>query len=246
MAKTISESILSIETTETSLESSLSKCKTSISNKGVSVPSTTRFSNLPALIDKIVEPKCDIYVNGYSRLNVRLYSSGYGGDTLVGQLNHFDKKESSVFKDFLFKTQTTEYRPVVKYKYAVFSWDDCLEANMSFGIHMSPQKYIVVSDDISKLFYARIVVDEEHAYNMGITGSFAYYNCYGQVDSIRIKFSTSAKLQDVLISIPSYSINVCDIYLVYVDTAGKSWSLYRLEESSTPTVLVESGSISTA
>lgn len=42
-----------ISTSVNLLRNSLNSCKTSISNKGVSVPSTTKISGLPALIDKI-------------------------------------------------------------------------------------------------------------------------------------------------------------------------------------------------
>lgn len=148
MAKTISQSITSIETSETSLESSLSKCKTSISNKGVSVPSTTRFSNLPALIDKIdIDPiKITVshpYADGYmDKVQVELYEDNVLKQQYrlqAGNCHTFtiSDKSASCRLDYVAGFAN---KAIPRLSFSV--WE---------GAVLNPVYYIIVADDISRI-----------------------------------------------------------------------------------------------
>lgn len=148
MAKTISQSITSIETSETSLESSLSKCKTSIANKGVSVPSTTRFSGLPALIDKIDTDLFEIRVvhpyldNIIPSLKACLNVVGEGDVSTVrlngGQSHDFMKLDRS-------KIYMVFYGDVFSNR------SDYLSYYASMGTTLEPVIYIIFCDKMDSM-----------------------------------------------------------------------------------------------
>lgn len=227
MAKTISQSITSIETTETSLESSLSKCKTSISNKGVSVSSSAGFSNLPALIDKIQVPKKVIKV-----------ATNHLDNTLTVQLMVSGSKVEE-YKN-LYHTCDFEGYEVDSYTRLRYFVDDAALDYSSYYLDMgttnlqylNPNYFYVIVDDPSKIDSVTLLTSTNaKCAELGLgtmtasirnVWSCSLFHCKSK--KVNVNFKTTSGLKVSNARIPLFDTRTACVNFVILNTANRSWT----------------------
>lgn len=237
MAKTISQSITSIETTETSLESSLSKCKTSISNKGVSVSSSAGFSNLPALIDKIDTDPFNFRVshpyadNMVSKLNLYLYHNGSLSTQTVlnsGLSYNFKNLDES-------GTNFVEYRDTR----SITSQNLRLQAGD--GYVLDPITFIVVSDNIDDITLLKLTDENRsHYYETFEKADYFYwcqaYHSNGSYLYLNYRDGSQTLHEDIALR----SLNYPHIHVIYLDLPIRKYSEYTILSNDFNTIRTKS------
>lgn len=182
MAKTISESVSSLESSNTSLKSTLSKCKSSIENKSVTVPSTTKFSGLPALIDQIDTTKLT-----FSVIDSSVVAELYARQSKVGEAT--GKTEYS-FSGKPYNTVST-----IKYgEKGLNSDDDKLEVYISDPMELFPHLYYVFADDISAI--SSIAMLDNNGAEIGRFNKMSMTDS----DNVRVLHVFSTKGRQILIN----------------------------------------------
>lgn len=225
MAKTISQSITSIETSETSLESSLSKCKTSISNKGVSVPSTTRFSNLPALIDKID-------VESYEYTVSHPYADNYVTQLKVGLYNRGSLVEERTLNSGNIHTFTglsLDGTYMVKYRENKANISSDLQTSTNDGVRLDPIIFIVVADSIDDIIQMKLTdANTTRMYNTFKKQDNFYwcqaYNSNGNTLLVEYRKGSQTIKDDLILACHNYP----HTHFIYLNLANRVYSEYML------------------
>lgn len=236
MAKTISESILSIETTETSLESSLSKCKTSISNKGVSVPSATRFSNLPALIDKIDTETYDFAVTFpqgdsiKSLLRFSRYEDGVEAES--GFIKAGETKKLAISKPGA--------NNEIRYRWNFADQDANLRADVGSGLILNPVYYVVFADDMDKIvkIYLTNFNKDEKLGDFVNKNYYCYFQYFGS-DGHYLRMGYKADSGDKTVNLKIRPCTYPHVHIVYIKFARNSYTEHILTSNDFTNVLTD-------
>lgn len=97
MAKTISQSISSLETSETSIKNSRNNIRTALSNKGVTAPSTLKMSEISGYINQIEQATTQPILMAGTDFQSKLKSIKYSSDTSVVFTTSFPPSSSSTY-----------------------------------------------------------------------------------------------------------------------------------------------------
>lgn len=226
MAKTISQSVDSLETSESSLESSLSKCRTSISNKGVTVPSTTRFSGLPAKIDEIKTGLTRARVESTSASEIRVMR------VIGGQVYSTD--DSKIGSNYYyFDDVVFDGNQYIRYFEPGVSSGDYLEVRFSAVQVLRPHSYTVFVDNPS-LVSSVILLSKSKGFTVkefnltlvtGISDRCWAASHFGNLAGyVRVKF-TSSFTGKKTVDIPIWTGRESGHSFIDINTATKTWAV---------------------